>query len=405
MELGDLNGGSRQKRSNGLSNEIAALEERGNFLEQRCEWLTEKLSEHHKRWIVKLMEGANEGKLRKIFDSWARGAHECHEQRFDWLQDRNKWLEARLMEHHRKLVEKSLCGSDDMIKRRAIHAWTKAMTEFRLEIDCEKLRDDNQALLERRGIDAERIELLEKRLQEAEATVHRCRRHAQLVMDSADSYEVKRREIEQEVCETRQGTHQPLEQIMKWRREAHDTIKQVSVLLDHGRGRPNGGDPSSPDKLENSASSSPENDLSRPVPTGHTARSGAQSRRDVQQYSPYPRHVNSWEAVSPTRSRAAGADSLSGGGYSAGAYSVGAPRRRSTDDEKFHPPSPQPLGWAPGSAGGSYIPSGAVVGGPRNGMSSAGFPQGPKPSGQLIQSLLRGGKERPPMGVNYSSYR
>jgi len=277
-----------------VANEVAALEQRGAWLEERNTWLTKKLLETHRKFIEKNLVGNVEALKRRMFSAWSKGMVELRLERQLEVQT------ASLDQCQRVASELGEALTQEQEARKAAEA---ALANQRQQ--NERLVGDKTDLLDQREVHLERIELLEKQLAEAEAHVSRSKRAAHGEIEAHSAYESRKRELQQELREFKKGVQaMPLEQSRRSRDDAHVTIQRVAHLLDRGKvaqGR-------NPERdRSGSASLSPERDLPRPtaaIPMGRMdrPRSDGIALNDNSQWLP-DRRVGSKDmgSVSPAR--------------------------------------------------------------------------------------------------------
>jgi len=221
----------------------------------------------------------NDGDGPKIGDH--KPSHKVHavagdiaalEQRCNWLEERNVWLTKRLLQAQRRFIERSLLATGKVIVTRSFEGWVAAMNELRLEkqldeqtrsldecqrvaqelgaaltqeqhvrSQCEAAHYDAQEELQK-ALDEERMlkgqckdgqrrmELVERRVHEAENCLVRCRAEAQAVVDAANAYERTRREMEDQHKHPSRPEN-VLEEGLKSRKEAHTVMQKVTGLL------------------------------------------------------------------------------------------------------------------------------------------------------------------------------
>lgn len=194
------------------------------------------------------------------------------EERCRWLEERNAFLTKRLMLQQKRLIERTLMTSGRLRSQRSFEAWRDAMRELRLErqldeqtrsLDqCQQVAKElghaltqeqaghaaTEASLNEMNQDLQKalnhehhlknqlkngqrhVELLERRVHEAENFLIRSRAEAQGVVDTANSYEKEVRELQ---YEAKQGRHpeNPLEHSRQLREQAHGVMHRVIPLL------------------------------------------------------------------------------------------------------------------------------------------------------------------------------
>lgn len=168
-----------------LANEIERMETECNQLEGRNVWLTKRLMHHHKTCIEKTLLGNDKNRLRKNFEAWREA-----------MQD--MILEREINEQTMGLDQ---CQQVAQELGAALAQEQQARKTS--EADHKKMQDDLQrAILQEKRLKDQfkeqqvQLELLEKRVQEAESCLHRSRADAESFVDSASEYDKRRREFE-----------------------------------------------------------------------------------------------------------------------------------------------------------------------------------------------------------------
>lgn len=207
-----------------LANEIEELESKCSQLEGRNNWLTKRLLSRQRRFIEKTLLSNSKIRLRRSFEAWRESMHEMRLERhldeqtasLDQCQQVAKELGAALAQEQeaRKASEES---------------------HMSMRGDLERAMQQEKRLKHQHKEQQLQLELLERRVQEAESCLMRSRADAQAVIESADLYEKKRRDMEYEVQDDRRRYNaNPMEHSVRLRDEANGVMKKVTSLL-HNR--------------------------------------------------------------------------------------------------------------------------------------------------------------------------
>jgi len=209
-----------------LANDIEELETKCNHLEQRNVWLTNRLLKSQQKFIERTLMGNSKVKMRRSFEGWREALQEIKLERqldeqtnsLDQCQQVAKELGAALAQEQesRRVGEVTHRGMQEDLHR-AVLQERKLRQQYK----------DQQV----------QLELLERRVQEAENCLMRSRSDAQAVIESANAYDRRKREMEVEANdrkrenESKRGQANPLEYSIKLREEAQGVMDQVTTLL------------------------------------------------------------------------------------------------------------------------------------------------------------------------------
>jgi len=217
------------------------------------------------------------GKVQKLADHIIELEDKCQ-----YLESRNSWLTKQLLSDHKTRIEGALLGHSQLTTQIVFHAWHERLHELSLEkqlgeqtdhLDkCQQVTRDlgmilaqeqdgrkaaamshqcvkedlhravahERYLAELHQQNAEKIELMEKWLKEAEVTLGRCCAQAKTVIDVAGVHEERPRSFANELRLQRnvQNDGATVEQRIKLRAEAHKFIREAQGLLKQGVSQP-----------------------------------------------------------------------------------------------------------------------------------------------------------------------
>lgn len=207
-----------------LANDIESLEGKCNQLEDRNAWLSKKLLQNHQNFIERTMVGNAKNRLRRSFDSWREAMQEMV-------------LERQLQEQ-----TMSLDQCQQVAQELAAALAQEQQARKMCEADHMKLQDDLQrAILQEKRLKEQskdqqfHLEILEKRVLEAESCLARSRADAQAVVESAVEYDNRRREIEsspdRDDRSRRRQAPTVMEHSLRLREEAQEVMRNVSGYL------------------------------------------------------------------------------------------------------------------------------------------------------------------------------
>jgi len=204
------------------------------------------------------------------------------EDKCQYLESRNSWLTKQLLTDHKTRIEGALLGHAQLTTQIVFHAWHERLHELSLEkqlgestehLDkCQQVtRDLGMALAQEQGgrkaaatahqcvkedlqravahehylaelhqQNTEKIDLMEKWLREAEATLGGCCRQAKTVIDVAGLHEERPKSLAHELRLQRSLQHDgtTVEQSIKLRAEAHEVMREAQGLLKQGVAQP-----------------------------------------------------------------------------------------------------------------------------------------------------------------------
>eukprot|EP00928_Gymnodinium_smaydae_P007463 TRINITY_DN12682_c0_g2_i1.p1 TRINITY_DN12682_c0_g2~~TRINITY_DN12682_c0_g2_i1.p1 ORF type:complete len:337 (+),score=72.77 TRINITY_DN12682_c0_g2_i1:93-1013(+) len=202
----------------GLASDIARLEDRCNWLEDRNIWLTQRLLSAQRQFINRTLAVGGKALMSKFLEAWREAMHELR-------------LERQLDEQTRSLdqcqnVAKELGGAltQEQAQRAAIEDAHRKMEE-----DLKAALEQEQELKAQMKQGQRHLELLERRVHEAETCLVRSAAEARAVIDTANEYERHWREIENEHKNPQQANL--VEHSIKLRGEAHGVMKKATTLL------------------------------------------------------------------------------------------------------------------------------------------------------------------------------
>lgn len=196
------------------------------------------------------------------------------EHRNIWLEERNQWLTARLMANRKRFIEQNWLRSQSGLLSRSLDAWREAMAQLRVEGQLEKqtaaldqcqqvARELGAALAQEQGgrkraedvartLQAElerllafneglqrqsedsvkRENVLSKRLEEAENRLRSCRQDAQSIIDNVDLWDERKTSIEAKtIRQTAREDEDFFGRSEQIRSEAREVMEKVSGLL------------------------------------------------------------------------------------------------------------------------------------------------------------------------------
>jgi len=209
-----------------LADDIAELEDRCQYLESRNGWLTKQLLNSQRRFIQKTVMGSQRVQLQTCFQACNDALHDMtlekqlEEQTYslDKCQQVARDLGSALAQEQdfRKQTEMASQSVQEDLQRAIAH-----------ESNLRQSYKGNQIT----------IELLEKRIQEAESTLFKGRSDAQVVVDASAAYDHKRRVVEEEMKRAKIVKKEPtsLEQSIQLREQAHGVMREVQGILQQGR--------------------------------------------------------------------------------------------------------------------------------------------------------------------------
>jgi len=206
----------------GIASDISKLEARCNWLEERNVWLTTKLLTAQRKFINRTVMSGGKAKMAACFSCWREAMHELR-------------LERQLDEQTRSLdqcqnVAKELGNA--LTQEQQLRGATEQQHR-ELQVELQRAAEQ-EALLQSQAKNGQRhIELLDRRVHEAENCLVRSAAEARNVIDTANDYERCWREIENEAKNPFQ--HDLVEHSIKLREEAHGVMHKVTPLL---RNRP-----------------------------------------------------------------------------------------------------------------------------------------------------------------------
>jgi chromosome segregation ATPase len=213
----------------GIASDIAKLEAKCNFLEERNLWLTNKLLTAQRKFINRTVMSGGKAKMSACFQCWREAMHELR-------------LEKQLDEQTRSLdqcqnVAKELGSA--LTHEQQLRAATEAQQR---ELEAELHRATQlEAQLQAQVKNGQRhIELLDRRVHEAENCLVRSAAEARNVIDTANEYERSWRELENETKFPLQ--HNLVEHSIQLREEAHGVMQKVTPLLRNRPSSPDGRD-------------------------------------------------------------------------------------------------------------------------------------------------------------------
>lgn len=196
------------------------------------------------------------------------------------LEERNRWLTARLFTTRRQFIEKHFMKSSTTILTRVMDAWREAMNQLRVESQLEKqtaaldqcqqvakelgaalaqeqsarkrVEEANRTVraelervlafnegLQQQGEDANRRgKLLERQLEEAENKIQSCKRDAIAIVENVELWEQTKADPQKLKQRSSTDNEDFLGRSERVRSEARDVIQKVSnVLVPVARGR------------------------------------------------------------------------------------------------------------------------------------------------------------------------
>eukprot|EP00747_Dinoflagellata_sp_TGD_P127376 gnl/TRDRNA2_/TRDRNA2_174397_c0_seq1.p1 gnl/TRDRNA2_/TRDRNA2_174397_c0~~gnl/TRDRNA2_/TRDRNA2_174397_c0_seq1.p1 ORF type:complete len:430 (+),score=81.14 gnl/TRDRNA2_/TRDRNA2_174397_c0_seq1:89-1378(+) len=197
-----------------VATEIAALETRCEQLESRNKWLTKSLMQSQRTFIERNMVSNAATKVRHCFNAWATAMSHLR------------------VEHQLEDQTVSLAQCQQAVKdlAAALSSEQQGVQKVQAQVNASKaqyrrLTNENGELRKRLEENGHSLDIMEKRLAEAESALGRSRADALSVIERADLYQSRRREIESEHREAREAAKQPNE------REHRSKIKEESRQL------------------------------------------------------------------------------------------------------------------------------------------------------------------------------
>mmetsp|Transcript_34586 Transcript_34586/g.88047 ORF Transcript_34586/g.88047 Transcript_34586/m.88047 type:complete len:260 (+) Transcript_34586:111-890(+) len=212
-----------------LASDIEDLETKCNYLEQRNVWLTNRLLKNQQRFMEKTLGGNAKVKLRTSFAGWREALKEIRlESQLD--QQTNSLDQCQQVARE---LGAALAGEQD--SRRDGEAKHRNMKD-----DLQRAMLQERKLRQQYQDQQVQLDIMERRVQEAENCLIRSRSDAQAVIDAANNYESRRRDLEREAKDEsrrdgRKGQANSLEYSIMLRNEANATMKQVAPLLGQHR--------------------------------------------------------------------------------------------------------------------------------------------------------------------------
>jgi len=232
------------------------------------------------------------------------------EQRCDWLEERNKWLTDKLLRSQRSFIERTMAMSGKVLARHVLKAWREAMDLLRLEhqleqqtasLDkCQQVAKELGAALAReqevsrkqmdarRQIEADYEELaqahgelkqfsakqtgqinsLQRQVQLVMGALDRNKSDAQTLVDGVDELQARVLELKKDepvvepapVPRAAQGGNSfTIEESMKLRDEAQTVMNSMSGLLQQQQSQSGGDSPDRSDRRQQGGKYQPSN--------------------------------------------------------------------------------------------------------------------------------------------------
>lgn len=218
---------SPSSKLSSLATDIDELETKCGFLEHRNEWLTGRLLKSQQRFIERTLMGNSKVLLHRYLEAWRDVLKELLLER--QLDEQTSTLDR--CQHVAKELGIALAQEQDA--RRASEVAYRSLQDH-----LRQVREHERRLRQKYEDQQAELELLERRVHEAESCLARSRADAQAVIESANAYdrrqrekELEEREAKEERSNRRPGNMGPLEYSLKLREEAQGIVDKVSVLL------------------------------------------------------------------------------------------------------------------------------------------------------------------------------
>mmetsp|Transcript_48715 Transcript_48715/g.136280 ORF Transcript_48715/g.136280 Transcript_48715/m.136280 type:complete len:448 (-) Transcript_48715:88-1431(-) len=253
--------GQSSSKVRGLVGEIGSLEEHFVFLEERNRWLTSKMLALQNTKVSQVLGVTNRDRKVKLFKAWTKAMSAMRVEH--QLQEQTLSLEKCQHVAH----DLGIALGKEKQARMSVEA---AANDFGDELA--RMRSSNEGL--RRRLDQQRgqMDVLERRLQMAEAFITQKRGHALAVVEEGNAYDRKKRELETRSrdLDRFEQKQYSLEESSNLRQSAEDSMRRLSQQFPQSplphKSAPSGPPRSRSPEVERYPTSIPLQSPQRPMP-------------------------------------------------------------------------------------------------------------------------------------------
>lgn len=184
-------------KAHGLVNEITAIETRVSWLDERNKWLTDKLLANRRTILEKALWANKKACVDCVFHTWKDHLAELRME--NQLDEQTKSLDQ--CQQVARELGRALTQEQEL--RKAADATNRQMRE-----DGGKLLSENQSLRQGGDVYGAKMQSLEKRLREAEASMRMAKTNAEAIVEGCDAYRAKAQAMQRDTRETASNSSQ-----------------------------------------------------------------------------------------------------------------------------------------------------------------------------------------------------